>query len=338
MRPADFTFELPESQIALFPAPSRDGARLMYVHKGTGRREHKTFQELPNLLRAGDLLVMNDTRVLPARLFSEGEGGRKFELLLLKEKAPLVWSCLAKPGKKVLSPTNLVFSDGSRAELSRLGEREFEVRFTTVAAEEFLPWLSRFGKMPLPPYLKRAAEDSDRERYQTVFADNPKSIAAPTAGLHFTTQMLSTLEALGVQTARVTLEIGYGTFAPIDVEDLAQHRMHEETYRIPPETLSALDRAKAEGRRVIAVGTTTLRALESLDEWGPQASTSIFIRPGHAFRRVDGLITNFHLPESTLLILVCAFLGTEATLPAYREAVREGYRFFSYGDAMAILP
>jgi len=338
MRPADFTFDLPESQIALFPAPSRDGARLMHVERGSGRRAHKNFRDLPDLLRAGDLLVMNDTRVLPARLFAKGEDGKNFELLLLKEKAPLLWSCLAKPGKKVGNPTKLIFSDGEKAELRRVGDREFEARFTTIEAGEFLAWLGRNGKMPLPPYLKRAAEDSDRDRYQTVFADRPKSVAAPTAGLHFTPEMLSLLEAKGVRTAKVTLEIGYGTFAPIDVEDLAEHRMHEETYRIPPETLAELDAARADGRRVISVGTTTLRALESLDEWGAEASTNIFIRPGHAFRRVDGLITNFHLPESTLLILVCAFLGTEATLPAYREAVREGYRFFSYGDAMAILP
>lgn len=338
MRPSDFTFELPESQIALFPAPERDGSRLMHVERGTGSREHKSFRDLPSLLRDGDLLVFNDTRVLPARLHAESEGGRRFEVLLLKELSPLHWSCLAKPGKKVGGPTRLVFPDGVTAELRRSGERGFDVHFAGVEPKDFLPWLDRHGKMPLPPYLKRPAETPDRERYQTVYSRDPKSIAAPTAGLHFTPEMLSLLEAQGVGMARITLEIGYGTFAPIDVDDLDDHRMHEETYRVPPQTVAALDLAKREGRRVIAVGTTALRALESLDELGTEAATSLFIRPGYGFRRVDGLITNFHLPESSLLILVCAFLGKEACLAAYAEAVREGYRFFSYGDAMAILP
>ena len=234
--------------------------------------------------------------------------------------------------------TFLNWGDGVTAEIERDFEREFRVDFSGLAPDEFLPWLEQNGKMPLPPYLKRPATKEDSTRYQTVFAKTAASVAAPTAGLHFTPELLSALESQGVHTARVTLEIGYGTFAPIHAETLDTHQMHSETYLIPKETQNAVELAQREGRRVIAVGTTSLRALESWDTVGPKGSTSIFIKPGHTFKRVDGLITNFHLPESTLLILVCAFLGKEATLSAYTEAVQEGYRFFSYGDAMAILP
>ncbi len=338
MRPSDFSFDLPQEQIALHPVEPRDSARLMSVDRNTGERAHRTFRDLTELLRPGDLLVMNNTRVLPARLFGVSDRGRKFEILLLKEKGPLFWDCLVKPGKKVGKLTQLVWEDGVEGDVTPLPIRGFEIQFSKVEPQDFLGWLGRHGKMPLPPYLKRPATEGDSERYQTIFARDPKSVAAPTAGLHVTPDLLAALKAKGVQTAEVTLEIGYGTFAPIQAELLDNHRMHEETYRVPPETLAALEAAKKEGRRVIALGTTTLRALESLDDHGPEAATSIFIRPGHTFKRVDGLITNFHLPESTLLILVCAFLGKEASLAAYADAVREGYRFFSYGDAMAILP
>ncbi len=338
MRPADFSFDLPESQIALHPAEPRDASRLMAIERKTGRWQHRKFTDLTELLRAGDLLVFNNTRVLPARLFAESDSGRKFEVLLLKEQSPLVWKCLAKPGKKVGSPTTLTWPGGVAAALAPLGERGFQIRFSGIDPGYFLNWLRQTGKIPLPPYLKRPATDADQEHYQTIFARDPASVAAPTAGLHFTQALLAKIKAQGVRTAEVTLEIGYGTFAPIQSESLDDHKMHEETYHIPPTTLEALESARTQGRRVIALGTTTLRALESLDLLGPQGDTSIFIRPGYSFRRVDGLITNFHLPESTLLILVCAFLGKEASLSAYAEAVREGYRFFSYGDAMAILP
>jgi S-adenosylmethionine:tRNA ribosyltransferase-isomerase len=337
MRAADFTFDLPESQIALHPAEPRDSARLMAVDKKTGTRRHLIFRDLPSLLRDGDLLVVNDTRVIPARLFGNGPGDRQFELLLLKEESALTWRCLARPGKKVGASVTLVFAEGVLGIVERASDREFRVQFTGVDEASFRSWLDRAGKMPLPPYLKRPATEEDRLRYQTMFARDPKSVAAPTAGLHFTPELLSRIEARGVHTAKLTLEIGYGTFAPVQTENLEDHRMHEESYFIPPETVAALDLAKREGRRVICVGTTSLRALESLDTLGPRGNTSIFIRPGYEFRRADGLITNFHLPESTLLVLICAFLGKDPALEAYREAVREGYRFFSYGDAMAIL-
>ncbi len=339
MKTRDFWYDLPEELIAQTPLEQRDASRLMLLDKKTGAVEHRVFSQLPELLRAGDCLVMNDSRVIPARLFGKRDTGGAVEVLLLNDRGGGVWECLTRPGRKTPVGTRLHFGEdtltatvvGLESDGNKL------VQFHT--DEIFLEVLERLGHVPLPPYIK--AELKDAERYQTVYANEPGSAAAPTAGLHFTRELLERLEKAGVELNRVTLHVGLGTFRPVKEEDLTQHEMHAEYCAISAAVAERINRAKREGRRIIAVGTTSCRTLEAVaDEQGfvrPFAGqVNIYIYPGYRFKCIDGLITNFHLPESTLIMLVSALAGREAVLNAYKVAVGERYRFFSFGDAMLI--
>lgn len=367
MQTRDFWYELPERLIAQHPVEPRDTSRLLVMHRDSDALAHRLFSDLPDYLMPGDCLVINNTRVIPARLIGEKEGsGGKMEFVLLKRLAKDEWEVLVKPGKKARIGARFVFGDGLlRAEvMGMLEEGNRRVRFTYDGIWEEV--IDRVGMMPLPPYITATLED--RERYQTVYAKLEGSAAAPTAGLHFTPELMATLEAKGVQIAEVTLHVGLGTFRPVKVTRVQEHVMHAETYELNQQACDTILRAKAGGHRVIAVGTTSVRVLESvattlatqnqenmpasLDPGQAPASpsrgrallapmageTRIFIYPGYQFQIVDGLITNFHLPESTLLMLVSAMAGRDRVLEAYRTAVREAYRFFSFGDAMFILP
>lgn len=346
-------FDLPPALIAQEPAPTRDGARLMVLDRARGTREHAHVPRLLGLLRPGDLLVVNDTKVRPARIFARRASGGAVELLLL-EPAPALgtglWRSLLRANRPVREGEVLQLTDGRDdvAGAVRLAGRDAEglwlVAGEHTALEEAM---ARTGVLPLPPYIRREAHDRrealDRERYQTVYAREEGAVAAPTAGLHLTHDLLARLDAAGVARAAVTLHVGLGTFQPVRVDDLDQHRMHREAWRIPPETAAAVRATRARGGRIVAVGTTTVRTLEAAACEAPDGlpvaglgSTDLLIQPGHAFRAVDALLTNFHLPRSTLLALVAAFAGREPVLEAYREAVAQGYRFFSYGDAMFI--
>lgn len=336
MRLEQFDFELPARLIAKRPASPRDHSQLLVVDRRTGQTESRHFFEIGEFLKAGDLLVLNNTKVFPARLFS---GETEVFLLESLEGSPLTWKCLVRPGKKVPNGTVLEFPGEVKGEITRVGD-DFQVRFSGVLLADHLSsvyeWLSTAGHPPLPPYLKRKADDDDRVSYQTVFAKETGSIAAPTAGLHFTRPLLDELKDQGIQVAETTLHVGYGTFAPLREENLdAISELHEERYYVPPATVAAMEAARAKGGRVIAVGTTALRALES---GAASDRTRLFIKPGYEFKAVDGLITNFHLPKSSLFVLVAAFLGLDATQRCYRQAIETEYRFYSYGDAMAILP
>ena len=340
MKTSDFYYDLPPELIAQTPLEKRDGSRLMTLDRRTGETGHRRFYDLPSLLRPGDCLIMNDSRVLPARLLGRRlPGGGACEVLLLADKGENVWECLVRPGRKLRTGARMTFGDGSlaagvvkeEADGNRLIRFEYEGIFLEV--------LERLGKMPLPPYIKE--ELQDQERYQTVYSKVLGSAAAPTAGLHFTPELLREIEAKGVRLGYVTLHVGLGTFRPVKEEDVEDHPMHSEFCTVPPETAELINRTKAEGGRVICVGTTSCRTLESwAGEDGhmePRSGwTNIYIYPGCRFKVMDGLVTNFHLPESTLIMLVSAFAGREAVLNAYREAVRERYRFFSFGDAMFI--
>lgn len=340
LRKSDFNFDLPTALIAQIPLPERAASRLLSLDGSNGTLADRQFSDLPTLLRPGDLLVFNDTRVIPARLFGEKDSGGRIEVLLerfLSERRVLAQLRASKPPK----PGQGLRLDGGvfAKVLTRQGEF-YEIEFEI--SEPLLTVLERIGHVPLPPYINRADATTDRERYQTVFARSPGAVAAPTAGLHFDTALLARLTALGVEQAFVTLHVGAGTFQPLRVDEIAQHRMHSEWLQIDAQTAERVNTAKQARRRVIAVGTTVVRALETATRNGRvqnySGETDIFIYPGYRFGCVDGLITNFHLPQSTLLMLVCAFAGTENVLNAYRHAVREGYRFFSYGDAMFVLP
>lgn len=354
---SDFDFALPEAQIAQTPAERRDASRLLVVNRSTGERAHRGFRDFPSLLRKGDLLVLNDTRVVPARLLGQKEGtGGRVELLVVRPAAQLdsasalsssvdalEWLCIGQASKGLKPGARAVFSDGLSAEiLEALGGGEVRVRFFREHPGSLSDALASAGRLPLPPYIERDPVGADAERYQTVFARAPGSVAAPTAGLHFTPEIFEALAARGVRRAHVTLDVGPGTFLPVREENLDLHHMHPERYRLPEETAEAIRITKAEGGRVVAVGTTVVRTLESAtDEASGEVragagETRMFIRPGYVFRQVDALLTNFHLPKSTLVMLVSAFLGRERTLAAYAEAVEQGYRFFSYGDAMFI--
>ena len=338
----DFTFDLPESLIAQEPLAERDSSRLMTVSRKTGAIGHRLFRDLPEYLKPGDLLVLNDTKVIPTRLIGAKPTGGKVELLLV-EKTPSgaeEWKCLARPAKGLKHGTKVLFEGaGVVVEAEMLGQDDeglFVCRFSGALD------LERLGQVPLPPYIKRVATDADSRRYQTVFAGVDGAVAAPTAGLHFTEQLLDGIKSMGVEVCRVTLHTGPGTFMPVRSEKIEEHRMMRERYRIDESVFSAVVKAKEEGRRVVAVGTTSTRALEASAQGGfaspvLEGSTSLFIYPGYRFRVVDALLTNFHLPESTLLMLVSAFAGRELVLDAYREAVKKEYRFFSYGDAMFII-
>jgi len=335
---ADFNFDLPESLIAVEAIEPRDASRLLVVDRASGTFRHHHFHELPQFLSPNDLLVLNNTKVIPARLFARDVTDRNVEVFLLGPAAkPGVWNCLVKPGRRVKAGLDIVFPDGQTARLTREGQ-DFQINFGNEFDGMFFDWLEKHGKTPLPPYIKREATAEDRRRYQTVFAKPPGSVAAPTAGLHFTPELLQKLDERNQPRAELTLHVGYGTFAPIHVEKpLEDHRMHEERYEIPDDLPTRIAETRKRGGRVLPVGTTSLRALESLQPGVTSGSTSIFIKPGYQFRHTDALITNFHLPESSLFVLICALLGTDLAQTCYREAIRERYRFYSYGDAMLVL-
>lgn len=340
MKKSDFAFDLPEELIAQTPIEKRDASRLMHLDPKTGEVEHKHFYELTEFLKPGDCLVLNNSRVLPARLFGARKTGGAVEVVLLKDKGDGVWECLTRPGRKTHTGTELQFGDGElKAQV--VGEVEGGNRLIRFDYEGiFLEVLERLGKMPLPPYIHEELEDS--ERYQTVYSKEVGSAAAPTAGLHFTDELLDKIRAMGVKTVFVTLHVGLGTFRPVKAENIEDHEMHAEYCVISQEAADAINQTKASGGRVIAVGTTSCRTLESranpdgtMDEYS--GWTNIFIYPGYEFKCIDGLVTNFHLPESTLIMLVSALAGRENVLGAYAEAVKEKYRFFSFGDAMVII-
>ena len=346
MEISELDFALPEELIAQAPLEPRGASRLLLLPRAGGATRHLRFDDLPDLLAPGDLLVLNDSRVIPARLLGRKASGGRVELLLVEPSAGVQpgeaarWLAMAQASKPIRVGTSIDF-EGLGAEVVRVaGEGFYEVRFDR--EEAGLPQaLDRVGRIPLPPYIRRAPDAADRERYQTVVAREPGSVAAPTAGLHFTPEMLARLESKGVVRATVTLHVGPGTFLPVRTARLEDHRMHAERYEVPEETHRLFDATRQGGGRVVAVGTTAVRTLESAFSPGGLTAgpgrTDIFIRPGHGFRAVDGILTNFHLPRSTLLALACAFGGTERVLSAYRDAVEARYRFFSYGDAMAIL-
>ena len=340
MKTHDFYFDLPQELIAQTPLARRDGSRLLVLDKTTGAVEHRHFYDLPEYLHPGDCLILNNSRVLPARLLGHREPtGGAVEVLLLKDQGSGVWECLTKPGRKTHTGTELSFGGGELT-ATVVGEKEDGNKLVQFHYEGiFLEVLERLGKMPLPPYIKEELQDG--ERYQTVYSKVNGSAAAPTAGLHFTPELLEKIQAKGVNIGYVTLHVGLGTFRPVKEDDIEQHDMHSEYCVIPPETATLINETKARGGRVICVGTTSCRTLESwAQEDGhmePSAGwTSIYIYPGYRFKVMDALVTNFHLPQSTLIMLVSALAGREHVLHAYEEAVKERYRFFSFGDAMFV--
>ena len=339
MKTQDFFYDLPEELIAQTPLEQRDSSRLLVLDKNTGDLQHRHFFDIIDFLLPGDCLVLNNSRVLPARLIGHRPTGGAVEVLLLRDLGDKKWECLCKPGRKMQPGSQVIFGNGELsatvAEVREDGNRVVEFHYEGI----FLEVLERLGKMPLPPYIK--AELADQERYQTVYSKEVGSAAAPTAGLHFTNELLDKVRAKGVKTAFVTLHVGLGTFRPVKAEEITQHHMHSELCMISAETAEILNETRRNGGRIVCVGTTSCRTLESLvNEDGTfQASskwTEIFIYPGYKFKAMDALITNFHLPESTLVMLVSAFAGRESVLHAYEEAVKERYRFFSFGDAMYI--
>ena len=339
MKKSDFYYDLPEELIAQTPLERRDASRLMHLDRQTGAIEHRHFYELPQLLRSGDCLIMNDSRVLPARLLGCRSTGGGVELVLLRDLGEGKWECLSRPGKKTRPGTELSFGDGKLkatvVDVIEGGNRIIQFHYDGI----FLEVLERLGKMPLPPYIKE--ELANAERYQTVYSRELGSAAAPTAGLHFTNELLDELRAKGIRTGFVTLHVGLGTFRPVKEEEIEDHDMHSEFCMVPQETADLINETKKNGGRVVAVGTTSCRTLESFageDGHLEAASgwTDIFIYPGYRFKCIDALVTNFHLPESTLIMLVSALAGREHVLNAYKTAVEERYRFFSFGDAMLI--
>lgn len=357
MKTAEFDYTLPSELIAQQPAAERDHSRLLVLDRPARTLRHRHFFDLPGLLQPGDLLVLNDSKVIPARLRGiRAEGGGHFEILLLRECGPSQWWAMIRPARRMRPGTRLLFLD-RRAQpaslqatvLEKNHEGHCRLEFTGVA--DLRAALNELGEIPLPPYIPRpphAGQEEDRQRYQTVYAATEGSVAAPTAGLHFTTTLLELLRAKGIQLATVTLHVGLGTFAPIKTEEVEQHPMHEEVFEVPPQTARRVNQARAEGRRVVAVGTTSLRVLESVARLNGgeivagSNATRLFIYPPSQFLAADALITNFHLPQTTLLMLVCAFAapgsmaGRDWILSAYQYAIQERYRFFSYGDAMFV--
>lgn len=340
LKKSDFYFDLPQELIAQDPLEDRSASRLLVLHKETGAVEHHTFKEITSYLRPGDCLVLNNTKVIPARLMGvKEETGAAIEVLLLKRRDNDVWETLVKPGKKARPGTKLVFGDGLlRAEVLDVveeGNRLIQFQYEGIFEEA----LDRLGEMPLPPYITHKLQD--KTRYQTVYAKYDGSAAAPTAGLHFTKELLSQIEEMGVKIAYVTLHVGLGTFRPVKADNILEHHMHSEHYQVTQETADIINRTKENGGRVICVGTTSCRTVESAADENRRVQagcgdTEIFIYPGYRFKVLDCLITNFHLPESTLVMLVSALAGREHVLAAYREAVEEKYRFFSFGDAMFV--
>ena len=340
MRTDDFDFELPEELIAQTPIKNRDQSRMLVLDKKTGEIEHKHFNNILDYLNENDVLVLNDTKVMPARLYGQKEETNALiEVLLLKEKTNNTWECLVKPAKRVKIGTVVNFGDGilkaKCIEIKDEGIRVFKLIYDGILYEI----LDKLGEMPLPPYIHEKLEDKDR--YQTVYAKNIGSAAAPTAGLHFTKELLEKVKEKGITVLYITLHVGLGTFRPVNVEDVTKHKMHSEFYMMSKETAEILNKAKKNNQRIISVGTTTTRTLEKImnlyDEFRECSGwTSIFIYPGYEFKAIDSLITNFHLPKSTLLMLVSALAGKDKIMKAYHEAVKEKYRFFSFGDSMFI--
>lgn len=343
MRLDDFDFELPEELIAQYPAEKRDGSRLLVLNRNATAVSHQQFADIVDFFRSGDCLVVNDTKVIPARLKGQKESGGRIEVFLVRQLRadPPEWLCLTKCSRTPRTGVRLDLGPGLMGEVLDEGEPPLlRIRFRCDGS--FGDILQRLGQIPLPPYIRREAEDRDSERYQTIFASTEGAVAAPTAGLHFTAEILDRLRAKGVSICSVTLHVGLGTFFPVRCENLSDHRMHLEAYRIPRQTADQISRTRAAGGRVVALGTTTTRALEhAVDACGDVAAgdgmSDLFIYPGFRFRAIDGLVTNFHLPKSTLLMLVSAFAGRNFVLSAYRQAVQQGYRFFSYGDCMLII-
>ena len=341
MNTSDFYYELPDELIAQTPIEPRDSSRLLVLGRNSGEIEHKHFYDIIDYLNEGDCLVVNDSRVIPARIYGvKAETGARVEFLLLKQVSGNKWETLCKPGKKAKEGTIFTFGDGIMTaevvEVKEDGNRIVDFK----CDENFFSALDKIGQMPLPPYITEKLED--QERYQTVYSNELGSAAAPTAGLHFTNELMDKIRAKGVKIAYVTLHVGLGTFRPVKVEDVTKHKMHSEHYEVPEETARIIKETKKSGKRVISVGTTSCRTLESVaTQYGEVKAcdgwTDIFIYPGYEFKVLDGLITNFHLPESTLIMLVSAFAGYDNIMNAYKVAVSEKYRFFSFGDAMAIL-
>ncbi len=339
MKRTDFYYDLPQELIAQTPLPQRDASRLMCLDKETGAVSHHHFYEIPKLLRPGDCLVMNDSRVIPARLYGQRDTGAAIELMLLRDMGDNVWECLSRPGRRTHTGTHIHFGNGELEGevIDEVAGGNRLVRFSYAGI--FMEVLERLGRMPLPPYITEELQDG--ERYQTVYSRVPGSAAAPTAGLHFTKELLDQVRQAGIETAYVTLHVGLGTFRPVKAEEIEDHEMHAEYAIIPQETADKINRTRAAGGRIVSVGTTSCRTLEA--RANPDGTVdpfsgwvNIFIYPGYKFKCIDGLITNFHLPESTLIMLVSALAGREHVLAAYEEAVRQRYRFFSFGDAMFI--
>ena len=338
-RLSDYDYELPDSLIAQAPFEPRDKCRLLVLDRASGSLSHAIFDQIGNWLRADDLLILNDTKVLRARHSGFDANGRKFEVLLLSPiQGAMTWECMVRPAKKIAKAGNqLKFPGGVTGTFTRTDDYLWTVTLSDIDPSEVFSWIESNGQLPLPPYIQRQADAEDDRKYQTVFAGTEGSVAAPTAGLHFTQDLLDSLRAAGTAIETITLHVGYGTFSPIRADDLSDHRMHAETYEVRPEVWEAIRKTKERGGRVIACGTTVARTLESVGGAGLTGSTDIFIHPGHEFQVVDALITNFHLPKSSLLVLVSAFAGRQKMLETYREAIAREYRFFSYGDAMLLL-
>lgn len=346
VKTAEFDYHLPAELIAQHPAPQREASRMLVVHRAESRLEHRCFAELGGFLEPGDLLVMNNTRVIPARVYGHkaGTGGR-IELLFLEDLGGGRWDVLLRSRRRPVVGARLELADG-QAEAVLLEDREMGRAVVRVSpADNFPALLDRIGETPLPPYIKRAGDEyrqPDRERYQTIYASVPGAVAAPTAGLHFTPEVLERLARNGVRKAEVTLHVGLGTFRPVEVADIEAHRMEEERYEVPEATAALIAETRRAGRRVMAVGSTSVRTLETVaGEDGTvrpgSGRSGLFIYPGYRFRVVDAMLTNFHLPRSTLIMMICAFAGRELIMKAYEEAVREKYRFYSYGDCMLIV-
>ncbi len=336
----DFDYDLPEALIAQTPLVERDASKLLVLDKGTGEIEHKNFSDIINYLHNGDVLVLNDTKVIPARLYGiKEETGAFIEILMLKNRGDDVWQCLAKPAKRIQVGTVITFGEG-KLKAKCVEVKEDGIRFFKLLYEGILyEILDELGEMPLPPYIHEKLEE--KNRYQTIYAKNSGSAAAPTAGLHFTRDLLEKLEQKGVEIYYITLHVGLGTFRPVNVQDVTKHKMHSEFFSMSDIVANALNKAKREKRKIISVGTTTTRTLETImTQYGQfkgcSGWTDIFIYPGYTFKAVDQLITNFHLPKSTLIMLVSALAGKEKIMHAYREAVMHQYRFFSFGDSMFI--
>jgi S-adenosylmethionine:tRNA ribosyltransferase-isomerase len=341
MRLADFDYELPPELIAQRPAPERDASRLMVVRRKNAAVEHAQFAEIGRLLRTDDVLVLNNTRVIPARLIgTKLSTGARIEVFLLHPTRDGEWEALVRPGRRVQKRARLTFGDGLlHAEVQgRLRDGTYRIRFDET--NDFRERLEAVGRVPLPPYIKREPDEQDKERYQNVFAKRDGAVAAPTAGLHFTEALLNELRAKGITTVELTLHVGLGTFQPVQAENVEEHRLHAEEAELDDATAECLRQARTDGRRIVAVGTTCVRTLETAAQSGEirpfRGRTSLFILPGFEFRAVDAMVTNFHLPKSSLLMLVSAFAGYDLTSAAYAIAVRERYRFYSYGDAMLI--